>query len=103
QKKKGLPSMVSGETVCAIAMTEPGTGSDLQGVRTRAVREGDDYVISGQKTFITNGQMCDLVIVVVRTSPDGGSRGMSLGLVETARPGFRRGRKPAKPGHTGAS
>jgi acyl-CoA dehydrogenase len=69
QKKKWLPRMVSGETICAIAMTEPGTGSDLQGVRTRAVREGDDYVISGQKTFITNGQMCDLVIVVVRTSP----------------------------------
>ena len=68
QKKKWLPRMVSGETVCAIAMTEPGTGSDLQGIRTRAVREGDEYVISGQKTFISNGQMCDLVIVVVRTA-----------------------------------
>ena len=99
QKKKWLPRMVSGETICAIAMTEPGTGSDLQGVRTRAVREGDDYVISGQKTFITNGQMCDLVIVVVRTSPDGGSRGMSLVLVETDRPGFRRGRNLEKLGH----
>jgi acyl-CoA dehydrogenase len=99
QKKKWLPRMVSGETICAIAMTEPGTGSDLQGVRTRAVREGDDYVISGQKTFITNGQMCDLVIVVVRTSPDGGSRGMSLVLVETDRPGFRRGGNLEKLGH----
>jgi len=99
QKKKWLPRMASGETICAIAMTEPGTGSDLQGVRTRAVREGDDYVISGQKTFITNGQMCDLVIVVVRTSPDGGSRGMSLVLVETDRPGFRRGRNLEKLGH----
>jgi acyl-CoA dehydrogenase len=99
QKKKWLPRMVSGETICAIAMTEPGTGSDLQGVRTRAVREGDDYVISGQKTFITNGQMCDLVIVVVRTSPEGGSRGMSLVLVETDRPGFRRGRNLEKLGH----
>ena len=99
QKKKWLPRMVSGETICAIAMTEPGTGSDLQGVRTRAVREGDDYVISGQKTFITNGQMCDLVIVVVRTSPDGGSRGMSLVLVEADRPGFRRGRNLEKLGH----
>jgi acyl-CoA dehydrogenase len=99
QKKKWLPRMASGETICAIAMTEPGTGSDLQGVRTRAVREGDDYVISGQKTFITNGQMCDLVIVVVRTRPDGGSRGMSLVLVETDRQGFRRGRNLEKLGH----
>ena len=91
--------MVSGETVCAIAMTEPGTGSDLQGIRTRAVREGDDYVISGQKTFISNGQMCDLVVVVVRTAPEGGSRGMSLVLVETDRPGFRRGKNLEKLGH----
>ena len=99
QKKKWLPRMVSGETVCAIAMTEPGTGSDLQGIRTRAVREGDDFVISGQKTFISNGQMCDLVIVVARTTPEGGSRGMSLILVETDRPGFRRGRNLEKLGH----
>src|SRR5262249_43199451 len=75
QKKKWLPRMVAGEAVCAIAMTEPATGSDLQGIRTRAVREGDEFVISGQKTFISNGQMCDLVIVVARTNPDGGSRG----------------------------
>jgi acyl-CoA dehydrogenase len=99
QKRKWLPRMVSGETVCAIAMTEPGTGSDLQGIRTRAVREGDDYVISGQKTFISNGQMCDLVIVVVRTTPEGGSRGMSLILVEADRPGFRRGKNLEKLGH----
>src|ERR1700693_2846651 len=99
QKAKWLPRMVSGESVCAIAMTEPGTGSDLQGIRTRAVRAGDDYVISGQKTFITNGQMCDLVIVVVRTTPEGGSRGMSLVLVETDRPGFRRGKNLEKLGH----
>jgi long-chain-acyl-CoA dehydrogenase len=99
QKKKWLPRMVSGETICAIAMTEPGTGSDLQGIRTRAVREGDEYVISGQKTFITNGQMCDLIIVVVRTAQEGGSRGMSLILVETDRPGFRRGRNLEKLGH----
>jgi len=99
QKKTWLPRMVSGETVCAIAMTEPGTGSDLQGIRTRAVREGDDYVISGQKTFISNGQMCDLVIVVVRTAPEGGTRGMSLVLVETDRPGFRRGKNLEKLGH----
>src|ERR1700692_1270078 len=99
QKRKWLPRMGSGETVCAIAMTEPGTGSDLQGIRTRAVREGDDYVISGQKTFISNGQMCDLVIVVVRTTPEGGSRGMSLILVEADRPGFRRGKNLEKLGH----
>ena len=99
QKKKWLPRMVAGEAVCAIAMTEPGTGSDLQGIRTRAVREGDEYVISGQKTFISNGQMCDLVIVVVRTNPDGGSRGMSLVLVETERAGFRHGRNLDKLGH----
>ena len=99
QKKKWLPRMVSGGAVCAIAMTEPGTGSDLQGIRTRAVREGDEFVISGQKTFISNGQMCDLVIVVVRTTPEGGSRGMSLILVEADRPGFRHGRNLEKLGH----
>jgi acyl-CoA dehydrogenase len=99
QKAKWLPRMVAGDTVCAIAMTEPGTGSDLQGIRTRAVREGDEYVISGQKTFISNGQMCDLVIVVTRTNPDGGSRGMSLILVEADRPGFRHGRNLDKLGH----
>jgi acyl-CoA dehydrogenase len=102
QKKKWLPRMVTGETVCAIAMTEPGTGSDLQGIRTRAVREGDEFVISGQKTFISNGQMCDLVIVVVRTAPEGGSRGMSLILVETDRPGFCHGRNLEKLGHLSA-
>jgi len=99
QKKKWLPRMVAGQSVCAIAMTEPGTGSDLQGIRTRAVRDGNEYVISGQKTFISNGQMCDLVIVVTRTNPDGGSRAMSLLLVETDRPGFRRGRNLDKLGH----
>src|SRR5215471_17414403 len=99
QKKKWLPRMISGEAVCAIAMTEPGTGSDLQGIRARAVREGDEYVISGQKTFISNGQMCDLVIAVTRTNRDGGSRGMSLILVETERAGFRHGRNLDKLGH----
>jgi acyl-CoA dehydrogenase len=99
QKAKWLPRMARGEIVCAIAMTEPGTGSDLQGIRTRAARQGDEYVISGQKTFISNGQMCDLVIVVTRTNPEGGSRGMSLILVETDRPGFRRGRNLEKLGH----
>jgi alkylation response protein AidB-like acyl-CoA dehydrogenase len=83
-------------------MTEPGTGSDLQGIRTRAVRVGDEYVINGQKTFISNGQHCDLVIVVCRTAQEGGSRGMSLVLVETDRPGFRRGRNLDKLGHLSA-
>jgi long-chain-acyl-CoA dehydrogenase len=98
QKQHWLPRMIAGEAVFAIAMTEPGTGSDLQGIRTKAVRDGDDYVISGQKTFISNGQHCDVVIVVCRTSPDAGSRGMSLVLVETSRPGFRRGRNLEKLG-----
>jgi acyl-CoA dehydrogenase len=102
QKAKWLPCMVRGETVCAIAMTEPGTGSDLQGIRTRAVRDGDEFVISGQKTFISNGQLCDLVIVVSRTSNDAGSRGKSLILVETAREGFRRGRNLEKLGQLSA-
>ncbi len=68
QKKKWLPRMVTGETVCAVAMTEPGTGSDLQGIRTRAERVGDEYVSHGQKTFISNGHHCDLIIVVSRTN-----------------------------------
>ena len=102
QKAKWLPRMVRGETVCAIAMTEPGTGSDLQGIRTRAVRDGDEFIVSGQKTFISNGQLCDLVIVVSRTSNDAGSRGMSLILVETAREGFRRGRNLEKLGQLSA-
>jgi acyl-CoA dehydrogenase len=99
QKRKWLPRMVSGETVCAIAMTEPGTGSDLQGIHTRAARDGDEYVISGQKTFISNGQMCDLVITVTRTNSEAGSRGMSLILVEADRTGFRHGRNLDKLGH----
>jgi acyl-CoA dehydrogenase len=102
QKAKWLPRMVRGETVCAIAMTEPGTGSDLQGIRTRAVRDGNEFIVSGQKTFISNGQLCDLVIVVSRTSNDSGSRGMSLILIETAREGFRRGRNLEKLGQLSA-
>jgi acyl-CoA dehydrogenase len=99
QKQKWLPRMVRGQTVCAIAMTEPGTGSDLQSIRTRAIRDGDVYRVSGAKTFISNGQHCDLVIVVARTSDAPGARGLSLILVETDRPGFRRGRNLHKLGH----
>jgi alkylation response protein AidB-like acyl-CoA dehydrogenase len=102
QRRFWLPRMVSGETVCAIAMTEPSTGSDLQGVKTRAVRDGDAYRISGSKTFISNGQHCDLVIVVARTSEAPGSKGMSLILVEADRDGFRRGRNLHKLGHLSA-
>lgn len=98
QKRKWLPRMISGEAVCAIAMTEPGTGSDLQNVRTRAVRDGEVYRVSGAKTFISNGQHCDLVIVVCRTSDAPGAKGISLILVETDRPGFQRGRKLDKLG-----
>lgn len=102
QRHRWLPGMISGELVCAVAMTEPGTGSDLQGIRTRAVRDGDDYLISGQKTFISNGQHADLVITVTRTAQDAGSRGMSLIVVETNREGFRRGRNLDKLGHLSA-
>jgi long-chain-acyl-CoA dehydrogenase len=102
QKECWLRRMVTGETVCAIAMTEPGTGSDLQGIQTRARRDGNDYVVAGQKTFISNGQMCDLVITVARTAKDAGSRGMSLILVETEREGFRRGRNLEKLGQLSA-
>jgi acyl-CoA dehydrogenase len=93
QKKTWLPKLATGEVVGAIAMTEPGTGSDLQAVRTTALREGDELVINGSKTFITNGQNADLVIVVAKTDPAQGAKGISLVLVETDRPGFKRGRK----------
>ncbi|OJY49138.1 acyl-CoA dehydrogenase family protein [Pseudonocardia sp. 73-21] len=92
QKTSWLPRLASGEWVGAIAMTEPGTGSDLQNVQTKAVREGDHYVINGAKTFITNGGQTDFVIVVAKTDPTAGAGGISLFAVETARDGFRRGR-----------
>lgn len=101
-RKTWLPRMVSGEAVCSIAMSEPSAGSDLQGLQTRAVRDGDDYLVTGQKTFISNGQHCDIAVVVVRTDPDAGPRGMSLLLVEADRPGFRRGRNLEKLGHHSA-
>jgi alkylation response protein AidB-like acyl-CoA dehydrogenase len=101
-RKTWLPRMVSGQAVCSIAMSEPAAGSDLQGLRTRAHRAGDDYLISGQKTFISNGQHCDIAVVVARTDPDAGSRGMSLFLVEADRPGFVRGRNLEKLGHHSA-
>jgi len=98
QKKRWLPKMASGEMVGAIAMTEPGTGSDLQAVKTTAKKQGNSYVINGQKTFITNGQAADLVIVVARTG-GAGSKGISLIVVETeGAEGYRRGRNLDKIG-----
>ena len=92
QKERILPAMVSGEMIGAIAMTEPGAGSDLQGVRTTAVKEGGSWIINGSKTFITNGQHCDFVIVVARTNPDvPGAKGMSLFIVEAGAQGFAKG------------
>ncbi|MGF1607408.1 MAG: acyl-CoA dehydrogenase family protein [Rhodothalassiaceae bacterium] len=102
QKQTWLPKMVSGEVVTAIAMTEPGTGSDLQAVKTSAVRDGNHYVINGQKTFISNGQNCDLVVVVAKTDPDEGAKGVSLILVEADREGFQRGRNLEKMGQKAA-
>ena len=97
-KRRFLPKMISGEMIGAIAMTEPGAGSDLQGVKTTAVRDGDHYVINGSKTFITNGFLSDLVIVVAKTDPAGGAKGTSLILVEAGTPGFSKGRKLKKVG-----
>lgn len=97
-KRAWLNRMATGEAIGAIAMTEPSAGSDLQAIRTTAVREGDDYVISGQKVFISNGQTADLVIVACKTDPTQGAKGMSLIVVETDRPGFRRGRQLKKIG-----
>ena len=102
QKQRWIPKMLSGDAVAAIAMTEPGNGSDLRGVRTRAIKDGGEYVVSGQKTFISNGQMCDLAIVVCRTGMEDGSRDMSLILVESSRTGFRKGRNLKKLGHLSA-
>jgi alkylation response protein AidB-like acyl-CoA dehydrogenase len=97
QKLRWLPGIVTGEKITAIAMTEPGAGSDLSGLRTRAVRDGDHYVIDGAKTFITNGINSDLVIVAVRTG-DHPHRGLSLIVVERGTPGFERGRNLDKVG-----
>lgn len=99
QRQRWLPGFCSGELITAIAMTEPAAGSDLQGIRTTARRDGDGWLLTGSKTFITNGVNADLVIVVARTDPDApGSRGLSLLVVERDMPGFTRGRNLAKVG-----
>ncbi|MGW0605165.1 acyl-CoA dehydrogenase family protein [Streptomyces sp. NPDC002644] len=98
QRRRWLPGFVSGDIVTAIAMTEPGAGSDLQGIRTTATDEGDHYLLNGSKTFISNGILADLVVVVANTAPGGGSRGQSLLVVERDMPGFERGRNLDKIG-----
>ncbi len=107
QKRRWLPKMASGELVGAVAMTEPGTGSDLQSIKTRAIWQGDEYVLDGSKTFITNGSQADLIIVVAKTDPEDQAKGISLIVVETdgpdgqGLPGFSRGRVLRKIGQHG--
>jgi alkylation response protein AidB-like acyl-CoA dehydrogenase len=90
--------MVSGEAIGALGLTEPSAGSDLKNIRCRAVREGDEYVISGQKVYISNGQLCDIIVMACKTDPSAGAKGMSFILVEADRPGFTRGRNLKKIG-----
>src|SRR5690606_39149099 len=98
QKKQWLPKMVSGEAIGALGMTEPHAGSDLKNIRTRAVRDGDEYVINGQKVFISNGQMCDVLVLATKTDRDAGAKGVTLFLVDTSLPGFVRGKNLEKLG-----
>jgi alkylation response protein AidB-like acyl-CoA dehydrogenase len=98
QKQRWMPKFCTGELITAIAMTEPGAGSDLLGIKTRAVKDGDDWVLNGAKTFITNGINADLVIVVAQTNPDMGALGFSLLVVERGMEGFERGRRLDKIG-----
>jgi acyl-CoA dehydrogenase len=102
QKRRWLPKCASGECILAIAMSEPGAGSDLKAIRTSAVRQGDEYVINGSKTFISHGLNCDLIVVVAKTDPAAGAKGVSLFLVEADRPGFKKGRKLEKIGQNAA-
>lgn len=102
QKQHWIPKLVSGEAISAIAMTEPGTGSDLQGIKTTAKKDGNHFVINGSKTYITNGQNADVVIVVAKTDPELGAKGTSLILVEADREGFARGRNLDKIGQHSA-
>ncbi|MFD2232065.1 acyl-CoA dehydrogenase family protein [Alkalimarinus sediminis] len=98
QKQTYIPKLISGELIGAIAMTEPGAGSDLQGVKTTAIKKGDSYILNGSKTFITNGQLCDLVIVVAKTDPKEGAKGTSLFIVEAGTKGFEKGQNLEKVG-----
>ena len=98
QKKRWLPKMVSGEAIGSLGMTEPHAGSDLKAIRTKAVRDGDDFVISGQKVFISNGQLCDVIVLATKTDSTAGAKGVTLFLVDTSLPGFRRGKNLEKLG-----
>jgi acyl-CoA dehydrogenase len=103
QRRRWLPEMAAGEAIAAVAMTEPGAGSDLKNIKTTAIREGDHYVVNGSKTFISNGSMADLIVVVAKTDPAAGAKGVSLIVVETAdSQGFSRGRVLDKVGQHGA-
>lgn len=98
QKRRWLPAMARGTVIGAVAMSEPNTGSDLAAIQTTAVREGDSYLLNGQKTFISNGLLNDLVVVVARTTPEAGARGLTLLVVERGMPGYERGRRLEKLG-----
>ena len=98
QKQQWLPKMVSGAAIGALGMTEPHAGSDLKNIRTKAVRDGDDYVINGQKVFISNGQMCDVIVLATKTDSTAGAKGVTLFLVDTSLPGFVRGKNLEKLG-----
>jgi acyl-CoA dehydrogenase len=99
QKKRWLPGCVSGDTILAVALTEPGAGSDLASMRTKAIKDGDHYVLNGAKTFISNGTLADLVVVAAKTDPAAGAKGVSLFVVERGTPGFERGKPINKIGY----
>jgi acyl-CoA dehydrogenase len=101
QKAHWLPKMVAGEAIGSLGMTEPHAGSDLKAIRTKAVRDGDDYVINGQKVFISNGQSCDILVLATKTDSAAGAKGVTLFIVEGDRPGFKRGRNLEKLGMKG--
>ena len=101
QKKQWLPKMVRGEAIGSLGMTEPHAGSDLKAIRTKAVRDGDDFLISGQKVFISNGQLCDVIVLATKTDSTAGAKGVTLFLVDTSLPGFRRGKNLQKLGMKG--
>lgn len=101
QKKHWLPKMVSGEAIGSLGMTEPHAGSDLKAIRTKAIRDGDDFVINGQKVFISNGQSCDVLVLATKTDSSAGAKGITLFLVDTKLPGFRRGKNLHKLGMKG--
>lgn len=98
QKRQWLPRMVTGQAIGSLGMTEPHAGSDLKAIKTKAVRDGDDYVINGQKVFISNGQMCDVLVLATKTDGEAGAKGVTLFLVDTSLPGFKRGQNLDKLG-----